>query len=62
MGVTDAKARKVMRKMKARFKANIYKTGNTNVLTVPAQYVKDGVVEMGKDYIVTIEEDTEAAS
>lgn len=49
-----------MRKMKARFKANIWRSGNTNVLTVPAQYVKDNVVELDKDYQVTIDEIEEA--
>lgn len=42
--------------MKVRFKANIWRTGNTNVLTVPAQYVKDEVLNAEKDYFVTLEE------
>lgn len=42
--------------MKAKFKGTIWRTGNTNVITIPAQYLKDEVVELDKEYTITIDE------
>lgn len=37
-----------------KFKGEIWKTGNSYVLTVPAQYVKDGVLSVGVLYEVDV--------
>jgi len=52
----------MVRNQRISFSSIVWKTGNANVLTVPARYVKDGHIAPGKEYRVTIKEVSEDES